>query len=276
MMHSCAIVGKSGSGRTFVATHVAAALAYMGVRTLLVGCDTKPDAARAFSSAPAPSLLQAFQEAGGPPPGGLNTVVATITPYLDVMETGPTPLGQGNHGQLLQEVLDFLDGHDARERYQHIVFDLNEERFDSAWMPVLKAVSAVIGVTTEDPGALFVLNRMARGVLLANYEGDAPARLLGVINNRSLGTGLFRAYVERTRFFPLVEIPEHSALGALRATRQTLFSFDPEPREFKAVVDGLVQIGDAIRTGSYAMQPAGPLEDDVIWQLGASAGLRLV
>ena len=39
MTRTLAILGKGGVGKTFVAAHVAMSLGYMGLKTLLVGCD---------------------------------------------------------------------------------------------------------------------------------------------------------------------------------------------------------------------------------------------
>lgn len=268
MSRNTAILGKGGVGKTFVAAHVAMSLGYMGVKTLLVGCDQKCDAARAVSAESPPALIYALQDAQfAYDELALDDLTVSASDYVDVMELGPSPLLSGHFGNVLDEAFHTFDLHQVWDKYDQVVFDVNEERFDGGITPLFRRMQHGLAVTTESPESLFVLNRMLRAVLIAADEFDVPMKMLGVINNQSINAAAFNSYTEKTRLFPIMTIPFSEELGNLRHFHRTLITLEREPPHLKPIVDGFIRIADFLRVDPYVLYQLMPLLDEDVWKL---------
>lgn len=274
MSRTTAILGKGGAGKTFVATHVAMSLGYMGVKTLLVGCDLKGDSLRALSSEERPSLMDALQVLRfAYDELSLSDLTAKISDYVDVLELGAPQLLNGHFGNVLDEAFHTFDLHQVWDAYDQIVFDVTEERFDGNITPLLRRVENAIAVTAETQESMFIVNRLVRAVLIASNEMSAPTKLLGVINNRSVNPVTFEDYTEKTRLFPMLTIPDLEELGNLRRFHRTLLTLDREPPHLKPIVDGFVQIADMLRVDPMVLYQLSPLPDTEIWKLRTPGAL---
>jgi nitrogenase subunit NifH len=273
-MSATAILGKGGVGKTFVAAHIAAALGYMGEKTLLVGCDQKRDTARAVTREERPALIHALERVGyAYDELALGELIAPVNAYLDVIELGPSPLLVGHYGSVLDEAFHTFDLHQLWERYRHVIFDVTDERFDANYAPLFRRVTGAIAVTSESAESLFVLNRLLRAVLIGAGEQHMRIKVLGVINNRSLDPTAFQRYTERTRAFPLLTVPERAELAALRHFHRTLLSLEREPPELKPIVDGFIRIADLLRVDPFVLYSMTPLPDEEIWKLEPALSL---
>ncbi|HKJ00759.1 MAG TPA: hypothetical protein VKB51_19990 [bacterium] len=273
-MSSTAILGKGGVGKTFVAAHIAAALGYMGEKTLLVGCDQKCDTARALTREERPALIHALERVGfAYDELALNDLIVPVSEYIDVLELGPSPLLVGHYGSVLDEAFHTFDLHQLWERYRHVIFDVTDERFDANYAPLFRRVTGAIAVTNESAESLFVLNRLLRAVLIGADEQHMRIKVLGVINNRSINPVPFERYTQRSRVFPLLTIPDRPELAALRHFHRTLLTMEPEPPQFKAVVDGFIRIADLLRVDPFVLYPLTPLPDEEIWKLEPALSL---
>ncbi len=268
MSRTTAIVGKGGTGKTFVAAHLAMSLGYMGIKTLLVGCDQKRDTLRALSGEDRPALIHALDAVGyAYDELAMADVTARVSDYVDVLELGPSPLLVGHYGNVLDEAFHTFDLHQLWDQYAHILFDVTEERFDANYAPLFRRVEGAIAVTGEGAESLFVLNRLLRAILIGGAEYGMPVKALGVINNRSVNPLPFQRYTERTRLFPLLTVPELAELGNLRFFHRTLLTLDREPPHLKPVVDGFIKIADLLRVDPFVLYPISPLPDEEIWKL---------
>lgn len=267
MSRNIAILGKAGAGKTFVAAHLAMAFGYLGDRTLLVGCDQKRDTARAVSAVSRPSLVETL-EASDFSPGNLKLeeLAVAVTDYVDVMELGPSQLLFGEYATVLEAAFDWFDMQEGEAGYTRVVYDVNDERFDATTAPLFKRVEGAIGVTTEAPESLFVLNRLLRAALIGGYEQGYPLRVAGVINNRSMDATAFDRYVERTRCFPLLCVPERADLAPLRQEHRTLFHGNAAENP-DLLIDGILKVAEILRAPVFNLYPVSPLEDDEIWDL---------
>lgn len=273
-MSITAILGKGGVGKTFVAAHIASALGYMGEKTLLVGCDQKCDTLRSLTRDERPALIHALESVGyAYDELAMGDLVASIGPYIDVIELGPAPLLVGHYGTVLDEALHTFDLHRVWDDYRHVIFDVTDERFDANDAPLFRRATGAIAVTNEAVESLFVLNRLLRAVLIGGDEYQMPIRMLGAINNRSLQPAIFERYVERTRIFPLLTVPETPALAAMRRFHRTAFAVMPEPDELRPVVDGFIRIADLLRVDPMVLHPLSPLPDDELWKLEPAVSL---
>jgi nitrogenase subunit NifH len=270
MSKSTAIVGKSGTGKTFVAAHVAKALTHLGARTLLVGCDQKRDTHRAVSAEARPSLMEALELAGYDYEA-VDLAQSTVSTRdgLDALELGPSQLIVGHYGAVLDDALHLFALHGIPERYDHIVWDISDDRFDSAFAPLFRWVDAAIAVTDEAVGSLFVLNRMLRAMLIGYSEYQFTARILGVIHNRSVDRRPFDKYVSQTHLFPLLSVPADAALARMHLLHATLFDLHKPSEEQVRLRSDFVKVAELLLGNPFTVNPPVPLPDEDIWRLEA-------
>jgi nitrogenase subunit NifH len=269
MTPAAAILGKGGVGKTFVATHLAMACGYLGVKTLLVGCDQKQDTHRALSHAHRPSLMETL-DAARYDLGAVDVpaLLLPVSPHVDVLELGPGPLLTGTYDAVYEQFIRVIEPSGLLDGYAQVIFDANDERLDAVPLPLLRRVRSAVLVTDESPQALWVLNRMLRALLIGGYELDLPVRVLGVVNNRSQAPLAFERYVERTRCLPLLNIPEAAELARLRADGRTLFAAPDLPRQLDQLVTGFIRLAERLQSPPLALLPLQPLPDEEVWTLG--------
>jgi hypothetical protein len=94
-----------------------------------------------------------------------------------------------------------------------------------------------------------------------------------VIHNRSQEPVAFQRYVERTRLFPLLTVPDLPELARLRRFHRTAITLEREPPHLKPVVDGFIRIADMLRVQPLVLNPVTPLPDEEIWKLAPPVSL---
>ena len=269
MTRSIAVLGKAGVGKTFIAAHMAMAFGYFGEKTLLVGCDMKRDTSRAVTGVSSLSLIEALEQVGFDYDRlNLADVIIPVNESVDVMELGPSPLMVGHYGEVLEEALHVFQKFSISSAYLRIIFDVNDERFDAAYAPLYRFASAAVAVTDESVESLFVLNRMLRAVLIGAYEMSMPMRMVGAVNNRSVNPEPFEQFVQHTKCFPLVNIPESLDLARLRGQNRTLFSLSQRTPTQEMALDSMLKIAEMLRGEPFNLFAISPMQDDEVWGLG--------
>ena len=273
MSQTIAVFGKASTGKTLVAAHLGMALGYTGEKTLVVGCDQKRDTSRAMAAQSRPSLMEGLEAAGFQyEKVDLAALTVQAAPSVDVVELGPSQLISGHYGDVLTEAFHLFDEQDLFRRYARIVFDVNDERLDAAFSPLLRRVQGAIAVCDDSLESLFVLNRMLRAMLIGAAEYQLALRLAGVVHNRSSRASLFERYAQRSRAFPLLSIAESAELARLRTERRTLFAIKSPPPHLERIVTGFLKIAEMMRGQSLNIVPVMPLEDEEIWRLADPCG----
>lgn len=272
MTTTTAILGKASTGKTFLTAHLGMALGYLGEKTLLVGCDQKRDLARALSSETRPSLMEGLEMTGFDYERlDVAEMIVSVTDNVDVLELGPSQLVVGHYGSVLDDAFQIFEGHDVFAAYSRVLFDVTDERFDAPFAPLMRRVQTAIAVSDDSAESLFVLNRLIRMALIGSAEFDLPLKLIGVVNNRSINPIAYERFMERTKAFPLLSIPETTELAHLRQFHRTLFS--PElleaarPQKLEPIVDGFLKIAELLRGRPFTLYPMLPLEDEEVWEL---------
>ncbi|MBI4083740.1 MAG: hypothetical protein HY423_14135 [Candidatus Lambdaproteobacteria bacterium] len=274
MSRATVILGKSGVGKTFVAAHLAMAFSYLGEKTLLVGCDQKRDTARAVTAEHKPALIEAL-EAVGFEQSRLSpaALVVAVTPYLDAVELGASPLIVGNYADVLEASLRTFETLGMLLQYQQVIYDLGDDRFDAAAAPLFRRADHALAVSDDSPESLFVLNRLLRAALIGGYEFECSLRIVGAVNARSLNPQAFDRYVERTRCLPLLCIPEADELAGLRRASRTLFALPKPTPQQDQLIDGFIRIAELLRGRSFNLYPVTPLPDQDVWGLAPAVTL---
>ena len=272
--NTTAVLGKGGAGKTFVAAHLAMAFSYLGVKTLLIGCDQKQDTVRAVSAERRGSLLdwlesREFDHKRLQPADFL----VPVSKHVDAMELGPSQLLIGQYADVLDETFHYFKEQNLLERYQHVIFDVTDERWDATLAPLFRRANVAVAVTRETPESLFVVNRLLRAAQIGAVEFHHPMALLGLVNNASHDPLAFDRYIERTRAFPLLTVPDLPQLAALRPFHRTLFALQERPEPLERLMLGFVKIAELLRGDTLNLYAVGSLEDEEIWKLAPAVSL---
>ena len=270
MSMNFALIGKGGVGKTFVAAHLSLAMAESGLRTLLVGCDQKHDTHRMLTRQPMSSLMDELRVRGFVHDElPLEAVAVFHSEHLHVMELGASPLLSGSYSTVLDEAFQTFDALDLWNRYDCIVFDVTEERFDGSHMALFRRVERGLLIMDESPESMFITNRMMRAALIGAHEFKTRLKLIGLVNNRSTHPQRFEQFAETTRLFPLLSIPQHPWLATLKPRQENLFTAQNLPPDAKAVREGFVTLSNLVRGVNPSILPLNPLFDEDMWRLAA-------
>jgi nitrogenase subunit NifH len=269
-----AVLGKGGAGKTLVAAHLAMAFDYLGAKTLLIGCDQKQDTVRAVSAEHRGSLMEALEskafEYGHVHPGD---VIVPVTEFVDALELGPSPVLVGNYAAVLDEAFHWFRRHDLLEQYSQVLFDVTDERWDAVLAPLFRRVHHAVAVTRENAESLFVINRLVRAIQIGAIEMHHPITLVGLINNASRDPLAFERYLEHTRVFPLLTIPDLPELASLKAFHRTLFSLKSRNPGLQRIHDGFVKVAELLRGDPLNLYSVSTLPDEQIWSLSPAVTL---
>ncbi|MDH4247461.1 MAG: hypothetical protein OEW39_06570 [Deltaproteobacteria bacterium] len=271
MSMNFAIMGKGGTGKTFIAAHLATALAQTGLRTLLVGCDQKQDARRHLTREPISCLMDElrvrnFVHDELP----LEAVVVAVTDHLHVMELGASPLLAGSYANVLEEAFQTFDALDLWKTYECILFDITEERFDGSHTSVFRRVERGLVVMDESAESMFITNRLMRAALIGGHELKTRLKLIGLINNRSSHPERFLHFAETTRLFPLLTIPVLPGVSALKSRHETLFTVETRSPQAEVVRQGFVTLSNLVRGVNPSIFPLNTLFDEDVWRLAGN------
>jgi len=269
-----AILGKGGAGKTLVAAHIGMAFDYLGEKILLVGCDQKQDTVRALSPERRGSLMEAletreFEYAHVRP----EDVIVPVTPYVDVLELGPSPVLVGHYAAVLDEAFHWFRRHDVLEQYAQVLFDVTDERWDAVLAPLFRRVQHAVAVTRENAESLFVINRLVRAIQIGAVEMNHPMTLVGLINNASRDPLAYERYLDQTRLFPLLTIPDLPELASLKAFHRTLFTLKSKNSGLQRIHNGFVKIAELLRGDPLNLYTVSTLPDEQIWRLSPAASL---
>jgi nitrogenase subunit NifH len=245
------------------------AFSYLGSRTLVVGCDQKRDTQRALCAATAPSLMERLEVMGfeyraiDP-----SEVLVPASKYVDVVELGPSPLLTADYSAVYDQAFHYFDIHRLLDGYAQVLFDVTEERFDAAQIPLFRRINGAVAITDESVESLFVMNRLLRAVLIGGCELELPVRMLGMVNNRSVDPRAFARYAERTKCPALMSIPLDGDLAAMRRMHRTVFADPNPPRQLDVLIDGFLRVAQVIQSGPLLLDAIMPLDDAAVWTLG--------
>ncbi|HLF24780.1 MAG TPA: nitrogenase iron protein NifH [Anaerolineae bacterium] len=163
-----AIYGKGGIGKSTVSSNVAVAMASLGKRVMLVGCDPKQDSTMALSGGRLlPSVLECMLERGE-----ANVHLEDVCfegPYgMTLVESGGPDPGVGCAGRGVITAFEILDKLKAFERFgtEVVIYDvLGDVVCGGFAMPLRRGYAKeVYLVTSGEMMALYAANNICRAI----------------------------------------------------------------------------------------------------------------
>jgi nitrogenase iron protein NifH len=234
-LRQIAFYGKGGIGKSTTSQNTLAALAEMGQRILIVGCDPKADSTRLILNAKMQDTVLALAaEAGSVEDLELEDVMKVG--YLDIKCTeagGPEP-GVGCAGRGVITAINFLEENGAYEDVDYVSYDvLGDVVCGGFAMPIREnKAQEIYIVMSGEMMALYAANNIAKGIL--KYANSGGVRLGGLIcNERQTDKELELAEALASKlgcklihFVPRDNIVQHAELR-----RMTVIAFAPESKQ---------------------------------------------
>ncbi len=227
-----AFYGKGGIGKSTTSQNTLAAMAEVGQRILIVGCDPKADSTRLILHTKAQTtVLHLAAERGAVEDLELEEVVIEGFRGIRCVESGGPEPGVGCAGRGIITAINFLEENGAYENVDFVSYDvLGDVVCGGFAMPIREGKAQEIYIVTSgEMMAMFAANNISRGVL--KYAHTGGVRLGGLIcNSRKVDreidlieTLAARLSTQMIHFVPRDNIVQHAELR-----RMTVNEYAPD------------------------------------------------
>jgi nitrogenase iron protein NifH len=234
-LRQIAFYGKGGIGKSTTSQNTLAALAELGQRILIVGCDPKADSTRLILNAKMQDTVLALAaEAGSVEDLELEDVMKVGYKNIKCTEAGGPEPGVGCAGRGVITAINFLEENGAYEDVDYVSYDvLGDVVCGGFAMPIREnKAQEIYIVMSGEMMALYAANNIAKGIL--KYANSGGVRLGGLIcNERQTDKELELAEALASRlgcklihFVPRDNIVQHAELR-----RMTVIAFAPESKQ---------------------------------------------
>jgi len=231
-LRQIAFYGKGGIGKSTTSQNTLAALAEMGQKILIVGCDPKADSTRLILHAKAQTtVLHLAAEVGSVEDLELDDVMKTGYRDIRCVESGGPEPGVGCAGRGVITAINFLEENGAYEGVDYVSYDvLGDVVCGGFAMPIREnKAQEIYIVMSGEMMAMYAANNISRGIL--KYATTGGVRLGGLICNsrqtdceyeladelaKRLGTKLIH-------FLPRDNVVQHAELR-----RMTVLEYAPQ------------------------------------------------
>jgi nitrogenase iron protein NifH len=242
-----AFYGKGGIGKSTTSQNTLAAMAEMGQRILIVGCDPKADSTRLMLHSKAQTtVLSLAAERGSVEDLELHEVMLTGFRDVKCVESGGPEPGVGCAGRGIITAINFLEENGAYQDLDFVSYDvLGDVVCGGFAMPIREGKAQEIYIVTSgEMMAMYAANNIARGVL--KYAHSGGVRLGGLIcNSRKVDreielieTLAKRLNTQMIHFVPRDNIVQHAELR-----RMTVNEYAPDSdqgNEYRALAKKII------------------------------------
>ena len=234
-LRQIAFYGKGGIGKSTTSQNTLAALAEMGQKIMIVGCDPKADSTRLILHAKAQDTILSMAAAQGSVEDlELDQVMKTGHLGIKCVESGGPEPGVGCAGRGVITSINFLEENGAYEDLDYVSYDvLGDVVCGGFAMPIREnKAQEIYIVMSGEMMAMYADNNIAKGIL--KYANSGGVRLGGLICNerqtdkelelaealaKKLGTTLIY-------FVPRANIVQHAELR-----RMTVLEYAPDSEQ---------------------------------------------
>jgi nitrogenase iron protein NifH len=230
-----AIYGKGGIGKSTVSANVACALAALGHRVLLVGCDPKADSTRTVCGKRIGTILNLILSH---PDALIRNLLVRGYRGVDCIETGGPAPGDGCAGRGVASALRALreQGLLTGENYDVVIYDVLGDVVCGGFSLPLKEGFAdrIYIVTACDFMALYAANNICHSI--AKYSVRSGSVFGGIIyNERGVvnDSAIVRAFAERLSTRVVGSIPSSTEIIRAELTAKTIMEYAPNSETAK-------------------------------------------
>ena len=231
-MRQIAFYGKGGIGKSTTSQNTLAALAEMGKKILIVGCDPKADSTRLILHSKAQNtVLSLAAEAGTVEDLEIEDVMKTGFSDIRCVESGGPEPGVGCAGRGVITSINFLEENGAYDGVDYVSYDvLGDVVCGGFAMPIREnKAQEIYIVTSGEMMAMYAANNIAKGIL--KYANSGGVRLGGLVcNERQTDReyDLIEALAKRLNTQLIHFVPRNNIVQHAELRRMTVLEFAPE------------------------------------------------
>ncbi|MHB9103050.1 MAG: nitrogenase iron protein [Sulfuricella sp.] len=234
-LRQIAFYGKGGIGKSTTSQNTLAALAEMGQKILIVGCDPKADSTRLILHAKAQdTVLSLAAEAGSVEDLEIEDVLKFGYRDIKCTESGGPEPGVGCAGRGVITAINFLEENGAYDGMDYVSYDvLGDVVCGGFAMPIREnKAQEIYIVMSGEMMAMYAANNISKGIL--KYANAGGVRLGGLIcNERQTDKELELAEALATKlntqlihFVPRDNVVQHAELR-----RMTVLEYAPDSKQ---------------------------------------------
>ena len=231
-MRQIAIYGKGGIGKSTTTQNTVAALAEMGKKVMIVGCDPKADATRLILNIKAQTtVMDLARERGTVEDLELNEVLYEGFGGVRCAESGGPEPGVGCAGRGVITAINFLEEQGAyTPDLDYVFYDvLGDVVCGGFAMPIREGKAQEIYIVASgEMMALYAANNICKGV--KKYANTGGVRLGGIICNSRKVDGeaeLVSAVAKEIGTQMIHFVPRDNMVQRAEINKQTVIEFDP-------------------------------------------------
>ncbi len=231
-MRQIAFYGKGGIGKSTTSQNTLAALAEMGKKILIVGCDPKADSTRLILHSKAQNtVLSLAAEAGTVEDLEIEDVMKQGFSDIRCVESGGPEPGVGCAGRGVITSINFLEENGAYDGVDYVSYDvLGDVVCGGFAMPIREnKAQEIYIVTSGEMMAMYAANNIAKGIL--KYANSGGVRLGGLVcNERQTDReyDLIEALAKRLNTQLIHFVPRNNIVQHAELRRMTVMEFAPE------------------------------------------------
>lgn len=228
-----AFYGKGGIGKSTTSQNTIAALAEMGKKVMIVGCDPKADSTRLILHAKAQStIMELASKLGSVEDLDLEDVLKTGYNGIKCVESGGPEPGVGCAGRGVITAINFLEEEGAYDdKLDYVSYDvLGDVVCGGFAMPIREGKAQEIYIVASgEMMAMYAANNISKGIL--KYASSGGVRLGGLIcNERKTDKEyeLIDALAKRLGTQMIHFVPRDNVVQRAELRRMTVIEYDPD------------------------------------------------
>jgi nitrogenase iron protein NifH len=234
-LRQIAFYGKGGIGKSTTSQNTLAALAEMGQKILIVGCDPKADSTRLILHAKAQdTVLSLAAEAGSVEDLELEDVLRVGYRDIRCVESGGPEPGVGCAGRGVITAINFLEENGAYDGVDYVSYDvLGDVVCGGFAMPIREnKAQEIYIVMSGEMMAMYAANNISKGIL--KYANAGGVRLGGLICNErqtDKELELAEALAGRLGSKLIHFVPRDNTVQHAELRRMTVLEYDPSSKQ---------------------------------------------
>jgi nitrogenase iron protein NifH len=235
-LRQAAIYGKGGIGKSTTTQNLVAALAEMGKKVMIVGCDPKADSTRLILHAKAQnSVMELAAEAGSVEDLELEDVLSVGYGGIKCVESGGPEPGVGCAGRGVITAINFLEEEGAyTDDLDFVFYDvLGDVVCGGFAMPIREnKAQEIYIVCSGEMMAMYAANNIGKGIV--KYANSGGVRLAGLIcnsRNTDREDELIMELARRMGTTMIHFVPRDNVVQHAEIRRMTVIEYDPTAKQ---------------------------------------------
>jgi nitrogenase iron protein NifH len=234
-LRQIAFYGKGGIGKSTTSQNTLAALAELGQKILIVGCDPKADSTRLILHAKAQdTILSLAAEQGSVEDLELEDVMKVGYRGIRCVESGGPEPGVGCAGRGVITSINFLEENGAYEGIDYVSYDvLGDVVCGGFAMPIREnKAQEIYIVMSGEMMAMYAANNISKGIL--KYANSGGVRLGALICNErqtDKELELAEAMAAKLGTYLIYFVPRDNVVQHAELRRMTVIEYAPDSKQ---------------------------------------------